>query len=148
MKYFKMEEFRCKDGSVTPEEAKVNIMALVDNVLDQARERYGAGIHVNSGYRTEAYNKKVGGTPGSQHCCKGGSAAADICAVNSDYECMQDLKEANLKIAKAIIQNGRFDQLILYPTFVHVSWKRNGVNRKQILKKTAKGYQKVEAFEL
>lgn len=148
MKYFKMEEFRCKDGSVTPEEAKVNIMALVDNVLDPARERYGAGIHVNSGYRTETYNKKVGGTPGSQHCCKGGSAAADICAVHSDYECIQDLKEANLKIAKAIIQNGRFDQLILYPTFVHVSWKRNGVNRKQILKKTAKGYQKVEAFEL
>ena len=139
-----------------PEEAKANIMALVDNVLDPARERYGTGIHVNSGYRTEAYNKRVGGTPGSQHCCKGGSAAADICAVHSDYGCMMDWKVANLEIAKAIVKGGKWDQMILYvdgngslaPRFVHVSWKRNGGNRKQILKKTATGYSAVSAREI
>ena len=116
MKYFKIEEFRCKDGSVTPEEAKVNLTTLVDKVLDPARERYGAKIQVNSGYRTEAYNMKVGGTPGSQHCCKGGSAAADICAVHSDFGCMKDWKAANLAIAKAIVAGGQWDQMILYPT--------------------------------
>ena len=172
MKYFKMEEFRCKDGSVTPEEAKVNLTALVDKVLDPARERYGAKIQVNSGYRTEAYNMKVGGTPGSQHCCKGGSAAADICAVHSDFGCMKDWKAANLAIAKAIVAGGQWDQMILYPTltsstsdatrkssserdsssllprFVHVSWKRNGVNRGQILRKVGSGYSPVSVKEV
>ena len=148
MKYFKIEEFRCKDGSATPEEAKVNLTALVDKVLDPARERYGAEIQVNSGYRTEAYNMKVGGTPGSQHCCKGGSAAADICAVRSGFACMTDWKAANLAIAKAIVAGGQWDQMILYPTFVHVSWKRNGVNRGQILRKVGSGYSPVSVKEV
>lgn len=148
MKYFKIEEFRCKDGSVMPEEAKENLTALVENVLDPARERYGAAIHVNSGYRTEAYNKKVGGVKGSQHCCKNGSAAADVCAVHEGFGCMADWKAANQKIAKAIVEGGQWDQMILYPTFVHVSWKRNGFNRKQVLRKTATGYSDVSAKDV
>lgn len=160
MKYFKIEEFRCKDGSVTPEEAKVNLTALVENVLDPVRERYGAAIHVNSGYRTEAYNKKIGGANGSQHCCKNGSAAADVCC------------EDNRRLARVIVEQGKFDQLILYPTltmstsdatrksssehgsssllprFIHVSWKKNGPNRRQILRKTATGYSAVSAKEV
>ena len=148
MKYFKMEEFRCKDGSVTPEEAKANLTALVEMVLDPARERYGAGIHVNSGYRTEKYNMLVGGTPGSQHCCKNGSAAADICAVRGGFGSMTEWKAANLEIAKAIVVGGQWDQMILYPTFVHVSWKRFGQNRKQILRKTGTGYSAVSAKEV
>ncbi len=148
MKYFKIEEFRCKDGSVTPEEAKVNLTALVENVLDPVRERYGAAIHVNSGYRTEAYNKKIGGANGSQHCCKNGSAAADICAVHSGFGCMAEWMNANLKIAKIIVELGKFDQMILYPQFVHVSWKRQGGNRCQVLRKTATGYQKVDPSKI
>ena len=136
MKYFKIEEFRCKDGSVTPEEAKVNLTALVDMVLDPTRERYGARIHVNSGYRTEAYNQKIGGARGSQHCCKNGSAAADICC------------EDNRRLAKIIVEQGRFDQLIIYPSFVHVSYKMNGPNRGQILRKTATGYLKVAPSDI
>lgn len=47
------------------------------------------------------------------------------------------------RLARIIVENGKFDQLIIYPTFIHVSWKRQGGNRKQILKKTATGYEKV-----
>lgn len=148
MKYFKIEEFRCKDGSVTPEEAKVNLTALVDNVLDPTRERYGARIHVNSGYRTEGYNQKIGGTRGSQHCCKNGSAAADICAVHEEFGGMAEWKNANKRIAKAIVEGGVWDQMILYPTFVHVSWKKNGPNRGQILKKVGSGYSAVSVKEV
>jgi hypothetical protein len=148
MKHFKIEEFRCKDGSVMPEEAKANLTALVDKVLDPARERYGAAIHVNSGYRTEAYNKKVGGANGSQHCCKNGSAAADICATHEGFGCMAEWKAANQRIAKIIVELGKFDQLILYPTFVHVSFKKAGGNRKEILRKSSAGYQKISSSEI
>jgi len=148
MKYFKIEEFRCKDGSVTPEEAKVNLTALVDNVLDPTRERFGARIHVNSGYRSEGYNQKIGGAKGSQHCCKNGSAAADICATHEEYGCMAEWKAANQRIAKIIVELGKFDQLILYPTFVHVSFKKAGGNRKEILRKSSAGYQKISSSEI
>ena len=39
-----------------------------------------------------------------------------------------------------IRENGRFDQLIDYGTFLHVSYKRIGINRHQVLTKVSGGY--------
>lgn len=38
-------------------------------------------------------------------------------------------------IVQAVKANGKWDQMIIYPTFVHVSWKRNGGNRRQVIVK-------------
>lgn len=102
-----------------------NIEALVDNVLDPARRVFGGPVSVNSGYRCPKHNAEVGGVSGSQHL-KG--EAADICC--SDNE----------RLAGIIERNGRYDQLIRYMDrngrvrFVHVSWKRCGVNRRMKLR--------------
>ena len=128
MKYFKINEFVCRCGCEMPPEARQNIEALVANVLDPVREAYGKPIHVNSGYRCEKHNKAVGGVPRSQHMV--GEAA--------DIHCYD-----NAKLARIIKEQGRFDQLIIYPTFLHVSYKRNGMNRHRVLKKTASGYTPV-----
>lgn len=135
MKYFAMKEFECKDGCQMPSEVRANIVALVEHVLDPVRERLAKPIIVNSGYRCPKHNLKVGGAVGSQHM-KG--EAADMRPVQGSGFTVQDL-------ARVIVANGRWDQMILYPTFVHVSWKRNGANRHQVLRKTASGYQRVEA---
>ena len=111
-----------------PPEAQQNIEALVDNVLDPLRDEYGKPIYVNSGYRCAKHNAAVGGVPKSQH--KVGEAA--------DIRC-----DDNAKLARLIVEQGKFDQLILYPTFLHVSYKRNGVNRHKVLKKTSSGYTPV-----
>ncbi len=130
---------RCKEcrlvqaASRLPNGIEENIEALVEQVLDPAREALGMPVVVNSGFRCPLHNKTVGGVYNSQHV-KGEAA---------DVHC-----EDNKKLAKVIVENGRFDQLILYPTFVHVSWKKAGGNRKQILKKTAKGYEKMSINEL
>ena len=110
-----------------------NIKALVEDVLDPLREKYGKPIRVNSGYRCPNHNLKVGGAKGSQHL-KG--EAADIAPLSGDASELTKLVE----IIKA---NGKFDQLIIYPSFVHVSWKRLGPNRKQTLRKVSNGYQKI-----
>lgn len=124
MKHFRMEEFRCRCcGRVAFPE---NVEALVENVLDPAREKLGAAIVVNSGYRCPKHNKEVGGVSNSQHM-KG--EAADISPVQGLGYRVQDL-------ADAIKQNGKWDQMIIYPTFVHVSWKRNGGNRRQVIVKS------------
>lgn len=121
MKWFSMNEFECHCGCRMPDSARANIVALVEQVLDPAREQYGKPVCVNSGYRCASHNAAVGGVANSQHMR---GEAADICC--SDNE----------QLAKIIEENGRYDQLIRYMgpggkiRFIHVSWKRNGQNRK------------------
>ena len=125
MKYFKMKEFECHCGCRMPDSARANIVALVEQVLDPVREKLGKPIRVNSGYRCPRHNEEVLGVRNSQHI-KG--EAADIAMVHGSRFKVHDL-------AQAIVENGKFDQLIIYPTFVHVSWKRNGPNRHQVIRK-------------
>ena len=126
MKWFKEKEFACKCCGQLPPLARENVKALVSEVLDPVREKLGMPIVVNSGYRCEKHNKDVGGVKNSQHL-KGEAA---------------DLTCSDLKRLKAlIIENGQFDQLITYPTFRHVSYKRTGGNRHQRLKKGGAGYE-------
>ena len=126
MKYFKMSEFACRDGCPMPASARENIGALVEAVLDPAREKFGKPIYVNSGYRCPRHNAAVGGVPNSQHMR---GEAADVSAGSA---------QASREVGKIIEQLGKFDQLIYYPTFVHVSWKRIGQNRNQIIYKQFK----------
>lgn len=130
MKYFKMKEFECSDGCVMPASVRENIEALVENVLDPARERLGMPIRVNSGYRCARHNAAVGGVVGSQHLR---GEAADIAPIDLQVTAygLQELE----RLKQIIVANGKFDQLIIYPTFIHVSWKWNGQNRKQVLRK-------------
>ena len=98
-----------------------NVKALVENVLDPLREKYGKPIKVNSGYRCPNHNLAVGGATQSQHM-KG--EAADIAPAGLQVTAygLQELE----RLVEIIKQNGKWDQMIVYPTFVHVSWKRFG----------------------
>lgn len=129
MKHFSDKELCCKCCGRLPPEAKENLKALVDNVLDPVRELYGFPIRVYSAFRCPAHNAAVGGVAKSQHTL---GEAADI-TTGSPAE--------NLKLAHLIAKRGQYDQMILYvttgsmePQFIHVSWKRNGDNRHRILK--------------
>ena len=144
MQYFTKEEMvrcyretgRCKECRLTQAVTKMsygideNIEALVTEVLDPARRKYGKPVVVNSGFRCPLHNSAVGGVANSQHTR--GEAA--------DVHC-----EDNRKLARIIVEAGRFDQLIIYPTFLHVSWKKAGGNRREVLRKTSMGYQRVDA---
>lgn len=97
------------------------IRDLVLSVLEPAREASGAAITVSSGYRCPELNALVGGVPSSQHV-KG--EAADIMS-----RLLTPLEMARLIVGLKL----PFDQLILYPTFVHVSHRLEGTQRGQIL---------------
>ena len=80
-KYFKLSEFDSPDEPGSG--SKMNYTFL--EKLDYARGNAGVSFKINSGYRTEAWNTKVGGRVGvgklmSSHC-KG--LAADIHCNNS-----------------------------------------------------------------
>jgi hypothetical protein len=132
--YNENREQRCKECRLTqaagrlPNGIEESVMALSEEVLDPAREKLGAPITVNSGFRCPLHNQTVGGVANSQHVR--GEAA--------DLTCKD-----NQRLAKIIVEQGKFDQLIVYPGFVHVSYKRQGGNRHEVLKKVGNGYLKV-----
>lgn len=122
------------DNTPTPEALEA-LKALCVNVLDPLRIAMGKPIRVNSGYRGPEANKAVGGSATSQHC-KG--EAADIEIDGFD----------NKKLAEKIIElKLPFDQLILEfykpgdpnSGWVHVSHKRGGKQRGEVLRAVTEG---------
>jgi hypothetical protein len=163
MKYFTISEMLKSDTALkmriwngATKEHEENMRALIENVLDPLRERYGHPICVSSGYRCPKLNKAVNGAINSQHMR---GEAADIYAMGGGPSTGSGtLMEENLKLAQMIAEAGNFDQMILEevgpndlnPRWIHVSYKRNGWNRKNILKKVAgkAGYITVKPEEL
>ena len=132
MKWFKEKEFACRCCGELPPLARANVRALVENVLDPVREKLGRPIVVNSGYRCQKHNLEVGGVKGSQHLR---GEAADIVLVNGSWLMVHGSGSTVQELVEAIKEHGVFDQLIVYPGFVHVSYKRYGPNRGQVLRK-------------
>lgn len=102
-----------------------NITALVTDVLQPLREMYNAPLMINSGYRCPELNKAVGGVETSQHI-KGEAADVNVADPRRLFDMARKSKL-------------HFDQIILYSSFVHISHKKYGTNRRNVL--YAKGVQ-------
>ena len=63
MRYFERSEFDSPDVKGSGAEMDTNFLRL----LDELRHQCGFAFVINSGYRTRAHNKKVGGSPNSSH---------------------------------------------------------------------------------
>ena len=95
------------------------VRELTLTVLQPLRDAWGEPLHINSGYRCPKLNAAVGGAPTSQHT-KG--EAADI---HADHP---------IRLAQLAYNLGLpYDQMIIYPTFVHFSHKLHGEQRRQVL---------------
>lgn len=115
-KNFSLEEFsrsdtaqRLKIDNAPASEQIINLCALVHHVLQPLRDHYGQPVKISSGYRCQALNKAVGGVTNSQHM-RGQAADIKIQGVTPTH------------IADYIANHLPYDQVILYPTFVHVSY--------------------------
>ncbi len=134
MKYFTLSEFvdsmvarRYSIDNTPPAEAVANIEALVSCVLDPAREIFGAPVRVNSGYRCRRLNAAVGGATDSQHM-SGEAADLNTGSLQGNrrlYEILCDLPHDQL-----IWERGNAKG----PAWVHVSYRREGVNRGEELR--------------
>lgn len=94
--------------------------------LEQLRSALGAPITVNSGYRNDVINARVGGVHSSDHV-KG--LAADIRVKGF----------TPIRICKLIhsypVLNSQVGQIIIYPTFLHVSINRYKHKSEYLIKK-------------
>lgn len=106
-------------------EVRDSVLALVRKVLQPLRDLYGKPMKVNSGYRCKELNEIVGGVPSSQHRL---GEAADIHTGSP----LETFRLAHLAKSTPEIW-AEIDQLVCYDTFVHISHKRVGTQRHQLL---------------
>ena len=117
LKYFELSEFDSPDQ----ENSGVNMDHTFLRMLDKAREIAGISFKINSGYRSETHNIKVGGVPrsetnrGSSHLY---GFAADISCTNSNHREI---------IVRSLIQAG-FTRLGVAKSFIHVDNDPNKVD--------------------
>lgn len=128
-KNFNYEEFEfsqdanelCIDNHIPSEKIRFSIRLLVLNLLEPLREIVQRPIILNSGYRCPALNKAIGGAKNSQH----------LIGEASDIRCGSALEV--LHLAQIVKRHELpFDQMILYESILHLSFKANGKQRHQI----------------
>lgn len=94
----------------TPAGVILDNLAVLAATLERVRQMLNVPIIVNSGYRSPAVNRAVGGSAMSAHCA---GLAADFIAPAFGTPA---------EIARAIRDSGiKFDQLIFEGTWVHIS---------------------------
>ena len=103
MKYFKIEEFDSPDLPGSGEFMDPTLLKM----LDHMRMLYGKPIHINSGYRTVAHNKEVGGVSSSSHLL---GLAVDISCKNS---------RDRFELLEVLLKKG-FNRIGVGSTFIHV----------------------------
>ena len=117
----------------TPNEQEISAMKLLaEKVLQPVRDHFGKGVKVNSGFRNQDVNQKVGGSRNSDHT-RGQACDIEIPGV------------PNAELAEWIKDNLQFNQLILEfytpgipdSGWVHVSYIPED-NKKQVLTATKK----------
>lgn len=115
--HFTVEEFDCHDGTKVMARDYNGLEYLCRTYLEPLRKKYGA-VKVNSGFRTRAYNARIGGASQSYHVYtmhNGNDQAADItCRHGGPRDWHR-----TLNWLRATHRGGR-GGLGLYPTFVHV----------------------------
>lgn len=118
------------DNVIRDVSVRDSVKALVETILQPLRDAWGAPLSINSGYRCPAVNRAVGGQPMSQHL-KG--EAADVCPSNRRNDGSVSLERVYDLAKRAADLHLPYDQIILYPTFVHFSHKLHGSQRGQVL---------------
>lgn len=124
-KHFNITEFKCKaNGEVL---INAEVIAHIQR-LEKFRQWYMRPITINSGYRTAAYNKRVGGAPKSQHLY---GIACDIAFPSEFYGFTAARKEQFLRNVKTkwtelCKADGLGGGVGFYNNFFHLDSRKTG----------------------
>ena len=160
-----------------PPEAVENLRALCIHTLEPLREALGLPIIITSGYRCKVLNERITHHSATSQHMQG--EAADFVVQGSKFKVQgskfkvqgskfneaepnaevkvqgENRRELLIKAFRTIILNDDidFDQLIIYPSFIHVSYVREGrKNRHKLTKADSRGGYRAltleEALEL
>ena len=146
--HFELREFTksataMKQGiaNVPPPEAVENLRRLCIGTLEPLREKLQQPVVITSGFRCQQLNEIiVHASRKSQHMS---GQAADFYVAQGPVQGsrVQGSRELLIQAFRLIITEPEidFDQLIIYPTFIHVSYVSQERNRHQITKANGNG---------
>lgn len=145
--HFQLQEFTksatARDHGIknnpAPEHVE-NLRALCVNTLEPLREAMGLPIIITSGYRCKALNHLlVNHSVKSQHM--NGEAADFYVGWNGSNDEEPSRRELLIKAFRQMIldENISFDQLILYPKFIHASFTSRRKNRRKLTRGFSNG---------
>lgn len=159
-----------------PPEAVENLRALCIHTLEPLREALGLPIIITSGYRCKVLNERITHHSATSQHMQG--EAADFVVQGAKFKVQgakfkvqgskinaltgsskikvqgENRRELLIKAFRTIILNDNidFDQLIIYPSFIHVSYTSRDKNRHRITKANGHGHYRAltreEALEL
>lgn len=109
MKYFTTSEF---DSPDKPGSGSLMSKTIIE-MLDDVRGKFGKPIVINSGYRTEEHNAKVGGKPKTE-ISKGSSHMYGLAV---DIKCTNSTDRFHLIY---LLQETGFQRIGVAKTFIHV----------------------------
>lgn len=101
---------------LSKEQIEANWLGLCKNILDVLKDR-GFNFKINSGFRTLAYNRKIGSSDTSDHTS---GCAADLSTGN---------RADNIALFKELINRYPYSQLIFEGNWVHVAYNGRGPKR-------------------
>jgi hypothetical protein len=109
-----------------------NLRRLCEGCLEPLREALQLPVVITSGFRTKALNDRLAHASSTSQHMRGEAA---------DFYVGKGNREELIKAFREILQNPGidFDQVILYPTFIHVSFVSKERNRHGILKAQGNG---------
>lgn len=114
-----------------PQEAVENLRRLCANTLEPLREELGLPVVITSGFRTKALNDLLAHSSERSQHMQGQAADFYVAPDQSGLS----RRELLIKAFRLIITSEQidYDQLILYPSFIHVSYVSRERNRRTIL---------------
>ena len=125
-----------------PQEAVENLRRLCANTLEPLREELGLPVVITSGFRTKALNDLLAHSSERSQHMQGQAAdfyVAEPTDLNLEPGSLNPAKptrrELLIRAFRLIITSEQidYDQLILYPSFIHVSYVSRERNRRTIL---------------
>lgn len=117
--HFSLREFACRDGTQYPGRWIDSRLRPLCKALEVIREQLGGRpITINSGYRTETYNRQIGGARNSQHV---EGRAADFTVQRRSPSKVHDEVLALYNAGEL-----RIGGLGAYPRFTHVDVREIG----------------------
>lgn len=109
MKYFTRSEFDSPDKPGSGSLMSETILEMLDDV----RGKFGKPIVINSGYRTEEHNAKVGGKPKT----KTSKGSSHMYGLAVDIKCTNSTDRFHLIY---LLQETGFQRIGVAKTFIHV----------------------------
>ena len=139
--HFTLREFTesataCKYGivNIPPAEAVENLRRLCENTLEPLREALGLPVVITSGYRCKALNERITHHSSTSQHVKGQAADFYVGYHSTNSGTVPTRRELLIKAFRTILTDSSvdFDQIILYPGFIHVSYVSREHNRRKL----------------